>query len=72
MTSILFITSPKIALQFQQEIDQITQTKDRFFNNQLVENDSRVSLYIKTIEIKKNSMTFSESGSLKGFLNIGD
>ena len=49
----IFIINPKIRIHFQQEIDQITQTKDRFLNNQLLENDSRVSLYIKTIHIIK-------------------
>ena len=55
MTSTLFITSPKIVLQFQQEIEQIIRTKNRFLENRLVENDSRVSLYIKTIDMIKDN-----------------
>ena len=53
--STLFITKPKIALQFQQEIEQIIRTKNRFLENRLVKNDSRVSLYIKTIDMIKDN-----------------
>ena len=53
--STLFITKPKIALQFQHEIEQVIRTKNRFLEDRIVENDSRVSLYIKTIDMIKDN-----------------
>ena len=53
--STLFITKPKIAFQFQHEIEQVIRTKNRFLEDRIVENDSRVSLYIKTIDMIKDN-----------------
>ena len=53
--STLFITKPKIALQLQHEIEQVIRTKNRFLEDRIVENDSRVSLYIKTIDMIKDN-----------------
>ena len=55
ITSILFIASPKIFKHFSQEIAQIVKKKERFDNNRIFENDGRVALYIKTIEIIKDN-----------------
>ena len=53
--STLFITKPKIAFQFQHEIEQVIRTKNRFLEDRIVANDSRVSLYIKTIDMIKDN-----------------
>ena len=53
--STLFITKPKIAFQFQHEIEQVIRTKNRFLEDRIVENDSRVALYIKTIDMIKDN-----------------
>ena len=55
ITSIFFITSPKVFNHFTQEIDQIVKKKERIDNNRIVENDGRVALYIKTIDMIKDN-----------------
>jgi len=55
ITSMLFIASPKIFKHFTQEINQIVKKKDRIDNNKIVENDGRVALYIKTIDMIKDN-----------------
>ena len=55
ITSIFFITSPKVFKHFTQEIDQIVKKKERIDNNRIVENDGRVALYIKTIDMIKDN-----------------
>jgi O-antigen ligase len=55
ITSIVFIASPKVFKHFTQEIDQIAKKKERIDNNRIVENDGRVALYIKTINMIKDN-----------------
>jgi len=55
ITSMLFIASPKVFKHFTQELDQIVKKKERIDNNRIVENDGRVALYIKTIDMIKGN-----------------
>ena len=55
ITSILFIAIPKVFQHFTQEINQIVKKKERIDNNRIVENDGRVALYIKTINMIKDN-----------------
>ena len=55
ITSMLFIASPKVFKHFTQELDQIVKKKERIDNNRIVENDGRVALYIKTIDMIKDN-----------------
>jgi O-antigen ligase len=55
ITSIFFITNPKVFKHFNQEIDQIVKKKERIDNNRIVENDGRVALYLKTIDMIKDN-----------------
>jgi O-antigen ligase len=56
ITSMLFIASPKVFKHFSQEIDQIVKKKERIDKNRIVENDGRVALYIKTIDMIKDNL----------------
>jgi O-antigen ligase len=56
ITSMLFIASPKVFKHFSQEIDQIVKKKERIDKNRIVENDGRVALDIKTIDMIKDNL----------------
>ena len=51
ITSVIFIAIPSVFKHFTLEIDQIVKKISRIDDNRIIENDSRASLYVKTIDM---------------------
>ena len=52
---LFFYVNPSSFDSITKEVDQLIRTKNRFLENRLVENDSRASLYIKTLKMIKDN-----------------
>ena len=53
--SILFCVVPDTYAHLKNEVDQVVRMKNRIIENRIMQNDSRISLYIKTFEIIKSN-----------------